>query len=190
MAASEGRRAPSGPTHGERGERGARRGREAVVVLGAAVWEGGVPSDALRRRVARAVDLAREDDRRDLLMTGGVGRHPPAEARVMAALAEGAGVDPRRLLLEERATSTFESARLCARIIRREGFDRVTVVTDAYHLPRTLLAFAQQGIAARGVTTPDSPGSLGSPAQRRRERWATLWYRLRGALRRRRGPLR
>ncbi|MGH0036969.1 MAG: YdcF family protein [Myxococcota bacterium] len=162
---------------------GAREGREAVVVLGAAVWPGGVPSHALRRRVLFAVELAMGDALRDLLLTGGVGREPPSEARVMSGLASEAGIDAGRIVLEERATSTYESARFCAEIVRREGFARVTVVTDAYHLPRALLAFAQAGIAAEGAAPQESPGSLGSPAQRRRERWATAWYRLRGALR-------
>jgi uncharacterized SAM-binding protein YcdF (DUF218 family) len=166
------------------GEGAPRAGREAVVVLGAAVWPGGAPSHALRRRVAHAVALVLEDDRRDLLLTGGVGRHPPAEARAMAEIARASGVDGSRIVLEERARTTDESARLCSEIIRREGFVRVTVVTDAYHLPRALLAFAHAGIEARGAPPPDSAGSLGSPAQRRRERWATVWYRLRGRLRR------
>lgn len=157
--------------------------RPVVVVLGAAVWAGGVPSHALRRRVAHGVALALEDEAQHLLVTGGVGRHAPAEARVMAALAREAGLSVERIVLEERATSTDESARFCAHLIAREGFGPVTVVTDAYHVERTLLAFRQAGVEARAAATPDSPGSRGSPAQRRRERWATRLYRLRGAWR-------
>lgn len=163
--------------------------RRAIVVLGAAVWEGGVPSHALRRRVGHAVELAIAIEHATLLLSGGIGRHPPSEARVMGEVARAAGFPGARILLEESATSTDESARLCATILEREGLGRVTLVTDAYHIERSLLAFRQAGIEAEGAAPPDSPGSLGSQRQRRRERWALRWYRLRGFWRRRSGQL-
>jgi len=153
-------------------------------VLGAAVWEGGVPSPALRRRVRHAVALALSDPRSDLLLTGGLGRHAPSEARAMREVARAAGLPTERLLLEERATSTDESARFCADILRREGFERVTVVTDRYHVRRVVVAFRQAGVVVDAASPPDSDASRGSRAQCWRERGALLWYRLRGIWRR------
>lgn len=128
------------------------------VVLGAAVWAGGEPSPALTRRTLHAVHLARAGAVRHLLLTGGVGRHPPSEATVMRAVAVGAGLDPARLVLEETATTTLESARACARIIAARGWTRVLLVSDAYHLPRARLAFRRFGIAAGGSAPPGGRG--------------------------------
>lgn len=128
---------------------------DVAVVLGAAVWAHGRPSPTLRRRTMHAVRLARSGAVAHLLLTGGVGRHPPSEASVMRAVAERAGIEPARLLVEERATSTLESARECARIIAARGWTRVLVVTDRYHLTRSLMAFRHFGVAARGSAPPD-----------------------------------
>ena len=132
-------------------------GREAdvAVVLGAAVWTNGRPSPTLLRRTLHAVELARRGTVGHLLLTGGVGRHPPSEASVMRQIAERAGIDPARLVLDERAGTTLESARECTRIIEARGWRRVLVVTDRYHLARALLAFRHFGIAAHGSAPPE-----------------------------------
>ncbi len=146
------------------------------MVLGAAVWAGGEPSPALRRRVEHAIALARAEAARDLLFTGGVGEHPPAEASVMRDLARAAGLEAERLFCEDRATSTWASARLCAPIVRRHAWRRVCVVSDAYHLERARFAFRCFGVEAGGDAPPGSAGSLRT---RWRERGARLGYRVR-----------
>ncbi len=152
------------------------RDPRVFVVLGAAVWEGGVPSHALRRRVEHAVRVAGRGEESILLLTGGVGRHPPSEARVMAAVARDAGFPGSRIWLEETATSTDESARRCAALLRGRVVERVTLVTDAYHVERSLFAFRRAGVEADAEAPPDSRGT---PRQRRRERWAFRLYRTR-----------
>lgn len=151
---------------------------DVIVVLGAAVWPGRQPSPALQRRLMHAVDLMQRGYAAYLLVTGGVGKYPPTEAEVMEGLAVAHGIPRRRVLREEQATSTFESAMLCGAMLRQRGWSRVLVVTDRYHLPRTLLAFRSCGIRAVGSAAP------GKPARRLRQRWyyylreglAFLWY--------------
>jgi len=151
---------------------------DAIVVLGAAVWPGGQPSPTLQRRVMHAVDLLQRGYAAYLLVTGGVGKHPPTEAEVMQRLAVAHGIPRRCVLREEQATSTLESAMLCCDMLRQRGWSRVLVVTDRYHLPRALLAFRSCGIRAVGRAAP------GEPARRLRRRWyyylreglALLWY--------------
>jgi uncharacterized SAM-binding protein YcdF (DUF218 family) len=155
---------------------------DVAVVLGAAVWPGGRASPALARRTLHAVRLARAGSVHHLLLTGGVGRHPPSEASVMRALAVGAGLDAARLVLEERATSTLESARECARIIAERGWSQVLLVTDAYHLPRARLAFRHFGVAARGSPPPEGRGDTATwqwLLLHLRELGAIPWYLLR-----------
>lgn len=140
---------------------------EVIIVLGAAVWQGGQPSPALRRRMQHAIVLMQRGHGKVLLCTGGLGTYPPAEAHVMQRLARDAGIPEAHILLEAQATSTFESAQYCSHIIRQQGWARVLVVTDRYHLTRALLAFRGCGIRAHGSA---------APAGRPRRRWAHWWH--------------
>jgi len=123
---------------------------DVIVVLGAAVWPAGRPSPALRRRVTHAVHLLHSGHGKALLMTGGLGQHPPTEGEVMRQVAMEVGVPARKILVEQRATSTLESAIYCTRIIRQHGWSTVLIVTDRYHLPRALLAFQSFGLQVSG----------------------------------------
>ena len=146
---------------------------DVIVVLGAAVWPGGRPSPALQRRILRAVDLLQRGYAAYLLVTGGVGKYPPAEATVMQRLAAAHGIPSQHIVCEDQATSTFASALLCCDMLRQRGWSRVLVVTDRYHLPRALFAFWICGLRAVGSATP------GKPARRLRRRW---YYYLREGL--------
>lgn len=154
---------------------------DVIVVLGAAVWPDGRPSPALQRRVIHAVGLLRQGSAAYLLVTGGMGKYPPAEAEVMQRLAIAHGIPTEHILCEDQATSTFASALRCCDILRQRGWWRVLVVTDRYHLPRALFAFRSCGLRAVGSAAP------GKPARRLRRRWyyylreglAFLWYLVR-----------
>lgn len=152
-----------------------------VVVLGAAVWPHGQASPALQRRMLHAITLVQRGVATHLLLTGGVGKHPPAEAHVMQRLAHEHGIPSTNLIIEDRATSTLESARLCSDLLRQHGWNRAIVTTDAYHLARALFAFRCFGVQVVGSAAP------GQPARRLWKRWyhygrercAFGWYALR-----------
>ncbi len=123
---------------------------DVIIVMGAAVWPGGQPSPALRRRTLHAVQALRAGRGTRLLVTGGLGKYPPAEAHVMQQLARQAGVPPACIVLEEQGTSTFRSAIHCARLLRQYGWSSALLVTDRYHMPRALMVFRSLGIQALG----------------------------------------
>ncbi len=156
---------------------------DVIVVLGAAVGAGGGPSAALRRRVAEGVRRLEAGAAPALLLSGGKGGGKgggvPAEAEVMRDLALAAGVAEQRLVLETVSRSTLENARCSARIMRAHGWHRALVVTDAVHLPRTLLAFRALGIEAKGAAVAggarDEPVWTW-PVHVAREALAFLWY--------------
>lgn len=121
--------------------------------MGAAVGPGGVPSGAMRRRVGGALEFARSLDRPPIFLpTGGVGRHGPAEAQIMARLLRDGGVADERIVLEEQARDTLESAENCVVLLAEVAPGTpIYVVTDRYHLLRSVLLFRAYGIPARGV---------------------------------------
>jgi uncharacterized SAM-binding protein YcdF (DUF218 family) len=134
-----------------------------VVVAGAGVMPGGVPSDALEARTRLAVALWRQGAAPRLAFTGGVGDWGPAEAVVAADLAASLGVPRDVMVGEDRSTSTEENAReLRARI----GDAHVLIVTDRYHVLRCTRVFG------RHFRDPAGIGATSPP-----------WVRIRGSLR-------
>jgi vancomycin permeability regulator SanA len=143
-----------------------------IVVLGAAVWEGGKASNAMRRRIDGALQSAQGRPDALFLVSGGVGKHPPSEASVMARLLQDAGTSSERILLDEASADTLESIRNCTRILRAlPKFGDVIVCSDIYHIPRCRWLFKLYGITAL-------PGKVASGrSQNKASRW--LYYQLR-----------
>ena len=118
---------------------------DCLVVLGAAVWPGGQPSHVLRDRLARAAELYHAGVARKVICTGGVGRHPPAEALVGKEFLVRAGVPEGDIIMEAASTSTAEQAELIKEISDREGFQKIALVTSFYHQRRAAQLFARAG---------------------------------------------
>lgn len=123
---------------------------DVVIVLGASTSPAGGPTPTLRRRVVKGVRTFEKTGARALLLTGGPAGRRPAEAEIMRDLALLAGAPEDVILVETEASTTFENARRSADIMRRHGWTRAVVVTDAMHLPRALLAFHGVGVRATG----------------------------------------
>lgn len=103
---------------------------DAVVVAGCLVLPDGKPSPSLARRTAKAVELWKNGMAPVLVLTGGVGKYPPAEAVVAADYALGLGVPRSAMLLETQSINTIENARFVQHLATLR---RIVVVTDTYH---------------------------------------------------------
>ncbi len=124
--------------------------RILILLLGAAVWPGGVASSTLARRIAFAKEAARQFPGADILCSGGVGRHPPSEARVML---DGLSpdIDPHRIHLDEASTDTLDTAIIAARFFHDRGYTLCLTCTDRYHQPRTLMMLRILGVRCRVI---------------------------------------
>nr|AYM52736.1 hypothetical protein [Archangium disciforme] len=144
------------------GQRERAEAADAVVVLGARVLPGGEPSGALRARTEKAVALYQRGLAPRLVFSGGVGVHPPSEARVMLALATRLGVPAEACVLEEESHSTEENARHAARLLRDMGARRVVVVSDPYHLLRARQYFRLHGFDVATSPALETERNLGA----------------------------
>jgi len=138
------------------------------VIMGAAVWRGGQPSNAMRRRVEGALISARGAANPLFLPSGGIGKHPPSEAEAMSRLLQEFGVPKENIVLDEASNDTLQSVHNCSRILRSlPNFSQVVVCSDVYHIPRCRWLFKLYGI-------PSLPGAVRSGrAQNKPWRW---WY--------------
>ena len=153
-----------------------------AVVLGTQVLPGGKPSRTLDARVRHAARLHAAGRVDRVLVTGGVGKHQPSEAEVMARILREEGVPGEAVRLEDEAESTWDSARLVTDLAAEEGVAEALVVTDPLHCVRTVAAFRRAGLIAWAEPVYSSP-MWRIPWLRRgqflRESGALVWYRVR-----------
>ena len=153
---------------------------DALIVPGCAVRPDGTPSGSLRRRTECAVVLWHEGVAPTLVLTGGLGRFPPAEATAAAELARAQGVPSAAIVLEDRSTTTAENAAFAAGLVDEPMRMSVLVVTDCYHAWRCTRLFRRhfKSVSTIGTTPPFRARVRGAL----REVAAILWMGLQTAM--------
>ena len=126
-------------------------GMDYLIVLGARVDPDG-PSPALNRRL-NAV-MACLDDHPDavIIASGGQGRDEPmSEAQCIFNELVARGVDPGRILMEDRSTTTVENLRFSMALMD-DPADSVGIVTNNYHVWRAVRTAQKMGLTnAHGI---------------------------------------
>jgi len=123
--------------------------RTVALVLGAAVW-GDRPSHMLEDRLAAALDLYQRGRCRTLLLSG-AHREDENEVAVMRAWLERRGVPPEHIFLDHAGFRTLDSM-----IRAKEVFHarELLVVTQDFHIPRSLYLGRSFGLDVIGVSAP------------------------------------
>ena len=129
-----------------------------LIVLGAAVY-GDQPSLTLVRRMEGAMDYLDRHPDAVAIVSGGMGPgETVSEGKAMYDYMTAHGVDPSRILIEDKATSTEENLVNSFAIIRERGEEpqgKVAIVSSAYHLYRAKLFAQKLGVSdAAGVAAP------------------------------------
>lgn len=128
---------------------------DAIIVPGCAVLPDGTPSRALARRTRLATHLMQKGLSDVLVLTGGVGRYPPAESEAARALAIRYGINSDAIRVETRSTNTEENARYAAELFDAPQTLRVLIVSDGYHCFRCTRIFKRHfGAVATAGSTP------------------------------------
>jgi uncharacterized SAM-binding protein YcdF (DUF218 family) len=137
-----------------------RRKADAIVVLGAAQYDGR-PSPVFQARLDHAVDLYEAGIGRYLVVTGGkaVGDRT-TEAATARAFALSRGVPASAILVEDRGRTTLESLHAVAGLLREHRLGSAVFVSDRTHMLRVLRIARDQGISAYGSPTATSPTDL------------------------------
>jgi len=123
---------------------------DAVIILGAGVWNGDTPSPMLNDRLLRGIGLYKSGAAPKLLMSGDHGRVDYDEVNVMKNFAIHAGIDSEDIFMDHAGFSTYESVYRAKEIF---GVKKVIIVTQGYHLFRGLYIAKKLGIEAYGVAS-------------------------------------
>jgi uncharacterized SAM-binding protein YcdF (DUF218 family) len=152
---------------GAQGDIDERRPADAIVVLGAAQFNGR-PGGVFEARLRHAVDLWKAGLAPYLVVTGGkLPADTTTEAGAARAWAIANGVPAEAILREDRGRTTLESVEAVAGIFRRNDFESGLFVSDETHMLRVLRMAADQGIVAWGSPTRTSPTDLDEVRRRR-----------------------
>lgn len=122
--------------------------REAgyLIVLGAGV-NGTVPSLSLRERLDAAYDYLQDHPNTVCIVSGGQGSGEDiTEAECMYRYLTDKGIDPERVIREDKATSTQENLTYSLALIGPENAPYVGILSSEYHLCRARLMARELGM--------------------------------------------
>ena len=124
-----------------------------VVVLGCQVSANGEPTVMLRDRIDAAYDyLSAHPESRCVASGGQNDNEPISEAACIRNTLAARGIDPDRILLEDRSRSTEENLRFTAEIIRQQGLNpRVAIASDNFHQLRASVWARRCGLEAESL---------------------------------------
>lgn len=121
---------------------------DCILVLGAGVRSGGVPSPMLEDRLKTGIALYQSGAAKRLLMSGDHGRKGYDEVNVMKSYALHGGVPSEAVFMDHAGFSTYESMYRARDIF---GAKKIIIATQEYHLYRALYDVESLGLSAYGV---------------------------------------
>ncbi len=149
----------------QQGEQDEQRPADAIVVLGAAQYDGR-PSPVLAARLAHAVELWHAGLASTFVVTGGrIPGDTTTEAAVARKYAIDHGVPADAIIGEDEARNTLTSMRSVAVLLKDRGLHTALFVSDPTHMLRVLRMAADLGIEGYGSPTHSSP-AMADPVSR------------------------
>ena len=121
-----------------------------IVVLGCQVWDDGTPSAILNDRLTRAIELYDLGAAPKIIMSGDHGRIEYDEVNAMKQFAIDSGVPSEDIFMDHAGFSTYETMYRAKEIF---DADKIIVVTQDYHLYRSLYIAEKLGLQAYGVSS-------------------------------------
>lgn len=121
---------------------------DCILVLGCGVRDDGTPSAMLRDRLRRGVELYQSGAAPKLLMSGDHGRDGYNEVDAMKTFAVAAGIPSEDVFMDHAGFSTYESMYRAKEVFQAR---KVIIVTQSYHLYRSIYIARSLGLEAYGV---------------------------------------
>ena len=141
-------------------KKSAPAGLDYLLVLGAQVHSEDRASVVLQYRLDTAAAYLEKNPETVCIVTGGQGPNEPCpEAVTMRNILEARGIDPSRILSEEKAGNTLENIRFSYELIGPEAPERtIGIVTNNFHMYRACaIARRQGGVKVYAESAPSTP---------------------------------
>lgn len=119
---------------------------DAAVVLGNTVERNGQPSERLKARLEKAVELYEKNLVGKIIVSGGFGAEGFEEADVMRDYLVSRNVPENSIILDKNGYNTHKTAVSTKQIMQSRNMQSVIVVSQYFHITRSRLAFQKAGI--------------------------------------------
>lgn len=107
---------------------------DSVLVLGAAQYNG-VASPALKNRTLSAIEVFKSKGAKYIIASGGKAEGDTySEAEVAANIMRQNGIAESAIIIEDNASTTYDSMTAVNSIIVKNSIGSVAIVSDGYHL--------------------------------------------------------
>lgn len=123
-------------------------GVDCIIVLGAKVYESGKPSSILQDRLDGGITLCDAGVSSKILMSGDHGRTTYNEVMAMKKYAMDANIPSANIFMDHAGFSTYETMYRAKEVF---CVKKAIIVTQKYHLHRSLYIANKLGIEAYGV---------------------------------------
>ncbi len=138
-----------------------------LMILGNQVIGEDTPSSLMLDRVGRAAEYAKENEDCLLVVCGGITTDEQiiSEAALMAKLLEDYGINPDRIILEDKSTTTFENFEFAKNVIeehtgRNIADVNVAFLSSDYHIHRASVIAEHYGFNDIGKVSAVSKDGL------------------------------
>lgn len=128
---------------------------EVAVVLGNQVYRNGQPAPRLAARLDKSLELYRTGRVKTIIVSGGIGKSRADEASGMAAYLRARGVPRRAIVLDSRGANTWRTALFTAEYLKKNRLKSVIVISQPFHVPRSVMALKAAGCPQVGQASPD-----------------------------------
>jgi vancomycin permeability regulator SanA len=119
---------------------------DAAVVLGNTVERNGQPSERLKARLEKAIELYEKNLVGKIIVSGGFGAEGFEEADVMRDYLVSRNVPESRIILDKDGYNTYKTAVNTKQIMQSQNMRSVIIVSQYFHITRSRLAFQKAGI--------------------------------------------
>ncbi len=123
---------------------------DCIIVLGCLVLEDGTPSNILKDRLETAVKLYKNGVAPKIIMSGDHSSEEYNEVAAMKNYAVNAGVPSEDVFMDHAGFSTYETMYRAKEVFNAK---KVVIVTQEYHLYRSVYIAEKLGMEAYGVAS-------------------------------------
>ena len=122
---------------------------DCIIILGAGVW-GDKPSPMLEDRLLEGINLYKNNVSSKIIMSGDHGREDYDEVNLMKNYAIEKGIPSEDIFMDHAGFETYDSMYRAKKIF---GAKKVVIVSQKYHLYRSLYIAKKMGLDAYGVSS-------------------------------------
>lgn len=119
---------------------------DIAVVLGNKVENNGQPSERLKARLDKSVELYDGGYYTFIIVSGGIGKEGFDEAKVMRSYLIDKGIPENKIIEDNNGYNSYMTAQNTSKIMDELKFDSVMIITQYFHISRTKLAFRKMDI--------------------------------------------